>query len=218
MINRSDRAYRYHDLGAFQPNLQHLALYQPSADAFFLTLSDSDSALARKIKQLMSGRYDLFVCRLDTAQNHQPNLIDNDCCFAWSLENALDLPVTRPYDFHSVWSVTNLIPRADTYPTDKDHLLEQQQYMHMIKFWLGFVTSTKGLMPWYDHENFMSQVISAPPQGSRIHLIHDIEKLILKSCYHGRHYEPVDQSIRLAISHDEFLTKVLYEWEKDNLS
>lgn len=211
----SVRRTRYFDLGCALSGREHLALYQPVTDRFYLTLDDV--WLAQEIKKIMSGRFDLWICRIDQCQNYSPNLIDNECCFDWSLANKTDVVASRPWPMRVI-EVSELVSAEPMSITDRTHVIQQQDHMHLIRFWAGYIKAMKSWLSWYDLEDFMSKVITSVPEGSLIQYLQDLEKFILSQCYHGLDVETVDAAILNRVN-SHALSKEIYElWQQDNLS
>lgn len=208
---------KYFDFGyKTQPNHPHLALYQPTADCFFFTLDDLIQA--DEIKKIMSSRYSLFVCRVDTAENYNDNLIDNECCHDWTLSNKSDINIAKPYLFGKYVNVIELM-QNDKDKIEQSEIKKEQEYIHMVRFWLKFSAWCKSLFDWYTLEEFMYDVIEQQPTGhSLYHEIKNIDLSIRRACYHGNNIASVETVIENQI-HSMTLISDLYEqWKKDNLA
>jgi hypothetical protein len=67
------------------PNAPVFALYDVIADCFLTVVSNEN--IVKDLKYLVSSRYHLHVCRLDTASNYTHGMITNKNCEQWSLIN-----------------------------------------------------------------------------------------------------------------------------------
>lgn len=213
MINSA--RHKYFDLGCALPDNQHLVLYQAVTDRFYLALDDL--GIAQEIKKVMSSRYDLWICRIDQADNYQTNLIDNDCCMLWSLGNKQDIMVSKPFPC-TVTMIEHLVPADELCEQDLTHVFDEQSYMHLVKFWMGYIHAMRGWFSWYDLEEFVSRVIVDPPQGSLFGLVKETENYILSCCYHGRDHNIVDAMILDRIYRHSELREIHELWQKNNLA
>ena len=124
---------------------------------------------------------------------------------------------TRPFPC-TVTQVHRLVPATDASEQDLEHLLQEQRYMHLVRFWAGYIVAMRGWYGWYDLEEFMSNVIVDTPPGSMFDLLKDTEKYILSCCYHGRDLDSVDAMIRERINGHVELLEIYEIWQKDNLA
>ena len=95
------------------PGLALYGLYDVVADCFLLVLNNI--AVAQRVKYLVSSRYHLHVCRLDTATNYVADLITNNNCEHWSLTNRDHIRFADPVSTDTV-AVTELCATRETAP------------------------------------------------------------------------------------------------------
>jgi len=77
-------------------------LYSVICDRFVITYYDP--SILVPLSKILSSRCRLDLCRLDTASNYTPGLLDNSCCLGWTMNEKLSFtrfpdfnkPVTHP--------------------------------------------------------------------------------------------------------------------------
>lgn len=77
--------FKYFHWGLYPANSPVYGLYEPITDCFLLILNSLETA--RTLKYILSSRYAIYLCRLDSASNFSSDLIDNSCCENWSFAN-----------------------------------------------------------------------------------------------------------------------------------
>lgn len=173
---------------------------------------------AKEIKKIMSSRYSLFVCRIDTADNYIDNLVDNECCHDWSLLNKSDINISTPYLFEKCTNVSRLIPADHNDPTVNEEIRQEQDYLHMVRFWLRFSSWCKTIFDWYELEEFMYDVVDQKPLGASIYQsLKEMDTLIRRACYHGTDISQVENVIQQEINSTKLLSHLYGNWKKDNL-
>jgi hypothetical protein len=82
-------------------------LFNAIDNRFVLTSAEPD--ILNWISFLFSSRYNLSVYRLTTAENFQPNLIDNEVCTRWTIGNNQMLQFTKSSDWRSIIDIKTLV-------------------------------------------------------------------------------------------------------------
>lgn len=100
-------------------------LYEPVTDRFVLTSKFLQPL--EDIAILFSGRYMFHICDLTTAVNFEMNLIDNECCYNWTLGSKRGLRINecvKEFAEKETYEAQNLVPATEidiNEPIVQDH-------------------------------------------------------------------------------------------------
>lgn len=169
----------------------HYALYQPLTDCFLLVLDDLEHA--KMIKTLAMTRYSLFIFQIDRATNYTANLIDNDCCENWAPMLGQFTDFAKIGDMRPVL-VSTLESREHAMP---DMIREEKHWLRFMLHWLNFVDSLTELIPWFEQQQTMSDVLGLDFQHFEQDraMIQSARTVILKNLLLGRDISKVNQTI-----------------------
>lgn len=124
--------FKYFDPGyPPHPKLPRYGLYHPVFDCF-LIIVDSES-IATTLKHLLSSRYVTHVTCLNTADNYNYNLIDNNNCELWTIDQPIATSVLVSLsDLSSTDFVDQLIP-ADI---PSSEVINEKQWALLCLHWI----------------------------------------------------------------------------------
>jgi len=140
-------------------------LYDPITDRFVLISQFCDAL--HKIAMLFSSRLSLRLCRLTTASNFSANLIDNTCCFNWTIKNRDNLTISRKIGEHITSKLYNVLEfsTAETLST-KELIVDNREYLLAAYDWVTDNEKKSWLLyktdPFYFSELELSAVITLP--------------------------------------------------------
>lgn len=174
----------------------HLGLWEPVTSRFLLTLNHVDKA--QTMRMIASSRYNLFVCDLRSANNYQPNLIDNSCCENWTVGSKQGLMVSKPYKFNHTVEIQNLVPVEVPGPAC-DH---EKSWLLLCYHWLGILEKFKQ-EDWYVQDRFIKKIFSTELSrhgADYFDKIDQVENYILKTLYLGQDLDQINHSIESYIT------------------
>ncbi len=170
--------------------LQQFALYSPVPGRFCLAYHDRE--ILKEVAKLFSSRYNLRLCRLDSAGNFRPNLIDNEVCFHWSPESSQGMGFTRfisPDDF--LYDVKKLKYYEDC-PTD-ELIYQDREYFWAAVNWISFFNQScfdPFYKPWVED---MRSYIDFPLPT---HPLHKLKTEIFSVIYHEFDFVAAEYAIK----------------------
>lgn len=88
LIDTPITEFKYYRHGSSQ-NSAAYGLYDIVADRFLIVLPNKE--ITKQLKCILSSRYQLYICQLDTAVNYKDFHIDNSNCDQWTLANKEDV-------------------------------------------------------------------------------------------------------------------------------
>jgi hypothetical protein len=174
----------------------HIGLFQPVENRCLLTLCNIRHA--QEIALIISGRYPVFLVDLTSAENYQPNLIDNLCCENWTLPRE-QVAVTHIRNYARILvEATQLIHN----PNQNPDLEKEKQYLQMIWHYLkrldDFVENGNfGGFGW-DVKRFMTDIFDL--QDSQYINFQNLKKQIMSELFLGRDLDSVKISVENIIA------------------
>jgi hypothetical protein len=205
MISDKFFEYGYPD----DPAKPHYGLYQPVLDRFVFTIDDLE--IAKKIKDLMSSRFSLYIFDLTLAENHAHTLLDNTCCENWSIDNKQDIRLTHSYRDESILKPNMLIPVDRSCDWD---LQAEKDWMQAIWHWSLFQSQLENVFyPWYRVEQFVDQMLLLDTE-SNYRTISEFGNLTKSLFYLERDYATVISKIKSTIESSDILKKGYESWPK----
>ena len=194
----------YFDWGIGPNNENQFGLWSPVLDRFLLIVYDKDFGIT--IKYLSSSRYNLYLFDLSSSANYTPNLIDNSCCQNWTIENKIDIKLSKPQD-HNIMPA-KLIPAFSNPNWDVD---SEHQWLQFMLHYLKYIRVLQNKNPWYKYSKFLNSINLA---GTELHeaetfynSITSVENYILKSLYLGNNIEDTSESINAFLKNYPSLVK-----------
>ena len=155
-------------------------LYDPISNRFVL-VSKFYEAL-NTVAMLWAGRLSLRICKLHSADNFEPTLIDNSCCTSWAISNLEDMQIFRGLKSNidtKVFPVSHLVLAE---PTGPELIVDNLEYLMATyiwttdeerRFWLMSLTD-----PFYQTELSISSYVELPlnlsPTACDIKKVHNI--------------------------------------------
>jgi len=127
--------FKYFHWGIYPEKTPVYALYEPVTDRFLLLLDSFDRAV--QLKHMVSRRFSLFVCRIDTAQDFKSSIIDNECCDNWSFVDVDRTLVTNDSVFNTALILVKEICESVT--TDVWDMSQEKEWLlfcHWIMAWI----------------------------------------------------------------------------------
>lgn len=133
MTDIQDSEYFFH--GSAAEDGSQYGLYEPITDRIIMT-SRFPNAL-ETVAFLFFGRYNFYVIKLSTADNFQPNLIDNLCCTNWTIANKSDIranaDIRKLHEEKTVIPVKSLVQVG---PIDHNELVYKDiEYLMAAYYW-----------------------------------------------------------------------------------
>jgi hypothetical protein len=191
-------------------NIQ-IGLWQPSLDQFLLVLCDV--AMAEQLKLIASPRYDLFVCKLNSADNYFHNLVDNSCCENWTLSNKKDINTSNISLFADPIEVKHLNHSMNS----NWNIQQEKNWLQMCWFWLKFLNHLKSYHgKWYYYDRFVKKIWpdSSLPRGDYYNNIDTVETHIYKTLYFGQDLNLAHSDIKqFIIDNDATISDIWSQWE-----
>lgn len=120
-------------LGYPENSSTYLGLYQPVLGCFLLTLSDL--AAAQEIVRIASSRYNLYIVDLLRAKNYHHNIIDNDCCENWKINNLDHMRIGIVASEKDIIIAEELVP-CSSQDVDID---EEKKYLQLVKHYVEYI-------------------------------------------------------------------------------
>lgn len=170
------------DYSEFSEIKSQYALYDPTSERFVLTSKFPN--VLQLVATLFSGKISLRVCRLHTASNFTPNLLDNTCCTNWTLKNKDDILISRTIDYHitdSVYNVQEIIPSK---PLDGPELIiDNIEFLMATYHWVSHAETGRSVFfgdadPFYRTELVLNGLMDLPleitPTVVKMRTIHSI--------------------------------------------
>ena len=161
------------------------ALYQPVLDCFVLLVPSKD--LACKVKYILSSKYSTYVVRLDTAENFEQNLIDNEICEQWTLSNKNDIAIDIPFE-NAFTSAKKLCKTNHLIKWDRN---KEKQRALICLFWVNMIEKTKQSQPYTDVDLYLKDVV----QENLDYTTQSFYDQILKILYLTDDAEQADQQL-----------------------
>jgi hypothetical protein len=148
----------------------HYGLYQPILDCFLLITDNKQQSI--DLKTLLITKYSLFIIQLDQAKNYSFNIIDNDCCEAWSVE------LEKKFDFATVnYSkplMANLLIPADKNNKFNLDIFKEKLWCQYVWHWIRFIEWVYEFDDhWYHQKRIITKIHSNmfPDYNNYIHKI-----------------------------------------------
>ena len=207
MYSKSMNWLDWYDFGyPLDGEQDHLALYEPASDILMFTHGNLE--LIRQLKLIMSSRYSLYLCKINQATNYRKNLIDNQCCYNWTIRNKSFNLIESYMDADPI-IVDELLPATNLNHRDFDIFIEQHWMQSAVK-WIKFIQFWKKIYKWYTVENFLLEIFENEDLvvNSGAAEINKFEKILKKSFYLNRDIETAEQEIQKYVQDNEELLKL----------
>jgi len=151
--------------------------------------------VAHKLREILSSRYQCHVVCLNTADNYEPNLIDNDVCENWTLTDPVKLITYDSLNTSDLVLADHL--QMITSPPDWD-IEKEKAWCLMCQHWLIFLQKFK------KHLALADVIIKAVPSDrpSKSDYYQQIQTQITDVLYLQRDLDQADQQIRTLIAND----------------
>ncbi len=187
--------FKYFTLGYPEhPALPVYAIYQPTLNRFINIVASID--IAQQLRRVLSSRYQCYIVCLNTADNYQPNLIDNDVCEHWTLPDPIKLIHFDQMDASTTYFADNLVPATDTPNWDIE---KEKAWCLMCQYWLIFLQRFKRQLDTADL--VLRAVPHIKPDKSEYH--QQITTQISDILYTTRDIDLADQKIRDLLAQDD---------------
>lgn len=146
------------------------ALYEPISDRFVMTSQFPNSLVT--VLRLFAGKASLRLCRLSSAVNFNPTLLDNTCCLNWTIADKTNLVVSRGIDNHitaDIYDVTELTASKEL--VEPELIVENQEYLFAVYNWTTFEERRDWLLlatdGFFETENDLCSMIELPMEISQ---------------------------------------------------
>ncbi len=186
--------FRYFNLGyPDHPALPVYAIYQPTLNCFINTVADV--TVAQQLRRVLSSRYQCHVVCLNTADNYRPNLVDNDVCEHWTLQDPAGLIDFDRMDTSMIISADHLTPVTNPpdWPVD-----QEKAWCFLCQYWLIFLQRFRRRLSFAD--GLLRMIPRSRPD--KFDYYHYFEKEIMHILYTERDLGTADQKIRRLIADD----------------
>ena len=179
-------------------------LYDVVADCFLLVLPNL--TVAQHLKYILSSRYHLHVCHLDTASNYSVGMIDNNNCDVWSLSNRDSVAFADPVSTVVV-PVTELVPTRETNPEYK--IAKEKEWCQFCAHCVYILDNERDddgdykQVYWHysKQDEYLNSFLRIDQVGYAWQPVTDeIKSAILKLLYLGRDLEQTQMKIREMVS------------------
>lgn len=170
-------------------------LYQPLLDCFLFVTNDY--TLASKLVDIMSSRYDLFICEIGGACNFAGNLInliDNRCCEDWSLSNSREIK-TAPLSKNTVTRANKLRRSRKTVTHD---INKEKQWILMCLHFINKLGRLK--YPYAGINDWTTNILNLTDSNSCTINFNLLEKTVIKLLYINTDFETTDREITKLIN------------------
>lgn len=165
------------------------ALYQPVLNRF-LTIT-GNLEISKKLVGLLTIRYSTYVCLINTAKNFTPNIIDNEVCDSWTLDNISEFAITDGLADHPIINANRLVES-----TKHDLLWDIEKEKKWILFcthWLEFFAQVRSLrFTFSEIDNTMCQILNDLPGP----YYPEYENKVLKMLFFGTDVDQVESQIQ----------------------
>jgi len=182
---------------------QHLALYQPTLDAFVLVLDDL--AQAACVSNLLTSRYYTVIVCLDSAENYLPNLIDNTCCEQWTCKGQPINTITN-----APWHIEALpIKRLEPAPPTDWCTITEKKWAQLVWFWVRELDKIKHqCVPFYHQQKFAMEIFDVPELDFKTALdkYHRLRIAVYRTLFSGSDITETNQHIAEILS--QFAVKI----------
>lgn len=168
------------------PRAPVYALYQPVFDCFLLVIDDLE--VAQRIRAYAPSRYQVTIVRLDQAVNYTANLIDNEVCEHWSLQNKSAVNLFEN-DNQGCVVANQLVPATPTIDWD---IVKEKRWLMMLTFYIKFFDSVRSNAYYQSVERAMADLPVDPKLalGPR-----HIREEVFKEIYLGLDLESIENTI-----------------------
>jgi len=193
---------RYHTQ-LIQPTKPVFALYDIIADCFLIVASDQQMIL--DLKYIVSSRYNLHVCRLDTASNYVPGQISNLNCDQWSLSNRQQIRFSDPLS-DTVTATTELRPTKEI---PQYNVFDEKQWCLFCAHCLFILSNDFDSMglnglhstSYAKTDNFLNSFLNITEIESAYPMVTPAQRdAVLKLLYLGRDLETTEAKIKKIVS------------------
>lgn len=187
--------FRYFDLGyPDHPALPVYAIYQPTLNCFINIVANV--TVAQQLRRVLSSRYQCHVVCLNTADNYSPNLIDNEVCERWTLQDPAGLIDFDRLDTSMIVSADHLTLVSN--PVDWP-IGQEKAWCLLCQHWLNFLQRLRRRL------NFVDSVLQVIPHSEpdKHDYYHAMETKITQILYTERDLDTADQNIRQLIAQDD---------------
>ena len=207
---------KYFHLGYPPDNrMPYYGLYSLYHGCFMLMYYDL--AILQKIKSLWSSRTAMFIVQVSTADNYEPNLIDNDVCVNWAFSNVNDVDAMSSNNNRTYYPI--LADSLVYMETNEENVDQDTFLLQNILYWLTvlefFEKDFKYQYTIIDQHinNFFETDASYKTTDS----YYKTYKQILKILYLENDIEKINQNIIKIIKtntdlYDDFTLNVDQEW------
>jgi hypothetical protein len=188
----------------------HFGLYNRVLDCFLITTRSL--ADARETQHLASSRYDLYMVDLVSAVNYAPNLIDNQCCHAWSLASDRPLPLGDLRGLDDVLAAKELIPSCASDPD----IQPEKTWLQMMLYWRSFVRWIKTDHSHYERYQRLRSFIGTDIQEVWQSVDH-LDSVSRTRLYLGTDTRDTNQTITALVNADDFLCTLYQTWKRQSI-
>ena len=154
----------YGSAANYNGHLCQFGLYEPITDRFVLVTKIKE--IAENIALLFSSRYNLLVCDLTSAENFNDKLLDNSCCYNWTIGNKDNLKINEKISsliIKDTFEVQHIV-ESDAISED-DLIVADREYLLAAVRWISDVEERKilhGADPFFESEIIMNNLIHLP--------------------------------------------------------
>jgi hypothetical protein len=185
--------FKYYTPGSWAPTGEPVyGLYQPLLDCFLFVTADY--TLAGKLVDIMSSRFDLFICEIGVACNFKGNLLNNSCCENWSLSNSHTIK-TAPLSKNTVTQADRLRKSRRTVAHD---INKEKQWILMCAHWIDCLNQLK--YPYANINNWTTNILNLTDSDFCTINFNLLEKTVIKLLYINTDFETTDREINKLIT------------------
>lgn len=181
------------------------ALYDAISDCFLTVLPNRNVAI--HLKYILSSRYHLHICRLDTAANYFDIRMSNGNCEQWTLSNRHDIKTGDPLS-------NNIIPVAELCATREEaqyDIVKEKLWCLFCAHCLYVINNERDFNNDRTFDNFYWQYSKSDDylngflEITEVDYPHDIvidavKRKVLKLLYLGRDFEKIEEEIKKLVS------------------
>jgi hypothetical protein len=172
-------------------------LYEPVGGCFLIILKNE--IIAQELKNILSSRYNLYICRLDTASNYTLSQINNANCNNWSLVNKNDITFIVPFNPEHIL-VKEL---CWTTETPKYNTFNETAWCLFCAYWIAILNNPsehdRSLKFYGATDSYLNSFLNVS-EVNGIHAtvldLQPVRKDILKLLYLGRDFKETELAIQ----------------------